>query len=267
MVGLTRFRAAPSRPSCPAACASASAIARTLAAEPRILLMDEPFAALDEQTRLLLGDKVLQIQQELHQTTLLITHSITEAVQLSDRILVMTYRPGRVKRVLHRQPAAPAHVGRRRQPRLRRDRWPRLWTDLREEASRGLADAEHLPESIRSFPGALRSGLDPAAAFVLQALIATDMVSDYVVPYPSDIVLPFWRVPSRRTCSGASCITAGEALPAGCSRCVVGLPLGSLLHRYTAAARRRSSHGSRHSPRRRWCSPIRCSWCCSDATR
>ena len=71
------------------------ALARTLAAQPRILLMDEPFAALDEQTRLLLGDKVLQIQQELKQTTLLITHNLTEAVQLSDRVLVMTYRPGR----------------------------------------------------------------------------------------------------------------------------------------------------------------------------
>ncbi len=62
--------------------------------------MDEPFAALDEQTRLLLGDKVLQIQQELKQTTLLITHNITEAVQLSDRILVMTYRPGKMKRIV-----------------------------------------------------------------------------------------------------------------------------------------------------------------------
>src|SRR5215216_5615788 len=76
------------------------AIARTLAAEPKILLMDEPFASLDGQTRLLLGDKVLQIQQELRQTTLLITHDITEAVQLSDRVLVMTYRPGKLKRVV-----------------------------------------------------------------------------------------------------------------------------------------------------------------------
>src|SRR5664279_3057450 len=76
------------------------AIARTLASNPRILLMDEPFAALDEQTRVLLGDKVLQIQQELQQTTLLITHNLTEAVQLSDRVLVMTYRPGRLKRTV-----------------------------------------------------------------------------------------------------------------------------------------------------------------------
>ena len=75
-------------------------MARTLAAQPKILLMDEPFASLDEQTRLLLGDKVLQIQQQLKQTTLLITHNITEAVQLSDRILVMTYRPGKVKRMV-----------------------------------------------------------------------------------------------------------------------------------------------------------------------
>ena len=95
------------------------AIARTLASEPKILLMDEPFAALDEQTRLLLGDKVLQIQQQLKQTTLLITHNITEAVQLSDRMLVMTYRPG--KREAHRRhrPAASAHLRDRRQRRLR----------------------------------------------------------------------------------------------------------------------------------------------------
>ncbi len=116
-------------------------LARTLASEPKILLMDEPFAALDEQTRLLLGDKVLQIQQQLKQTTLLITHNITEAVQMSDRILVMTYRPGKVKRIVDidlPRPRTSEIVG--------SDAFghyvAQIWSDLREEASRGMRDQE-----------------------------------------------------------------------------------------------------------------------------
>ena len=113
-------------------------IARTLAARPRILLMDEPFAALDEQTRLLLGDKVLQIQQELRQTTLLITHSITEAVQLSDRILVMTYRPGRLKRMLTVELPRPRTAEAVTSPEFGAT-VAALWADLRDEATRGMA--------------------------------------------------------------------------------------------------------------------------------
>src|SRR6266478_8399337 len=116
-------------------------MARTLAAEPKILLMDEPFASLDEQTRLLLGDKVLQIQQQLKQTTLLITHNITEAVQLSDRILVMTYRPGKVKRMVEIKLPRP-----RTSEIVSSEAFGRyvaqIWGDLREEASRGLEDEE-----------------------------------------------------------------------------------------------------------------------------
>jgi NitT/TauT family transport system ATP-binding protein len=116
-------------------------MARTLAAQPKILLMDEPFAALDEQTRLLLGDKVLQIQQQLRQTSLLITHNITEAVQLSDRIVVMTYRPGKVKRVVEISLPRP-----RSSEIVSSEAFGRyvaqIWSDLREEASRGLDDEE-----------------------------------------------------------------------------------------------------------------------------
>jgi NitT/TauT family transport system ATP-binding protein len=113
------------------------AIARTLASQPTILLMDEPFGALDEQTRLLLGDKVLQIQQELRQTTLLITHNLTEAVQLSDRVLVMTYRPGRLKRIV------AVDLPRPRDSEVVSSeafgqRVAAIWHDLREEASRGM---------------------------------------------------------------------------------------------------------------------------------
>ena len=116
-------------------------IARTLAFEPKILLMDEPFGALDEQTRLLLGDKVTEIQQTLRQTTLLITHSITEAVQLSDRIVVMTYRPGRVKRIVDIDLPRP-----RTSDIVSSEAFGRyvaeIWHDLRDEASRGMAEAE-----------------------------------------------------------------------------------------------------------------------------
>ena len=112
-------------------------MARTLAAQPKILLMDEPFAALDEQTRLLLGDKVLQIQQELQQTTLIITHNITEAVQLSDRILVMTYRPGKLKRMIKIDLPRP-----RSSEIVSSEAFGRyvaqIWSDLREEATKGL---------------------------------------------------------------------------------------------------------------------------------
>src|ERR1700681_2119555 len=117
------------------------AIARTLASEPKILLMDEPFASLDEQTRLLLGDKVLQIQQDLAQTTLLITHNITEAVQLADRILVMSYRPGKVKRIVDinlPRPRTSEIVGSEAFGRY----VAQIWSDLREEASRGMRDEE-----------------------------------------------------------------------------------------------------------------------------
>jgi NitT/TauT family transport system ATP-binding protein len=123
-------------------------MARTLASEPKILLMDEPFAALDEQTRLLLGDKVLQIQQELKQTTLLITHNLTEAVQLSDRILVMTYRPGKLQRMVEIKLPRP-----RSSEIVSSDDFGRyvaqIWSDLREEASKGLKD----DEARRSRPG------------------------------------------------------------------------------------------------------------------
>ena len=114
-----------------------TAIARTLAAKPKILLMDEPFAALDEQTRMLLGDKVLQIQQSLKQTTLLITHNITEAVQLSDRVIIMTYRPGTIKRVVEvnlPRPRTSEMIGSGEFSRVVGE----IWADLRVEASRGM---------------------------------------------------------------------------------------------------------------------------------
>jgi NitT/TauT family transport system ATP-binding protein len=73
------------------------AIARALAVDPSVLLMDEPFAALDAQNRSMLQDEMVRIFMEQRKTMVLVTHSIEEAIKLSDRIIVMTRRPGRVK--------------------------------------------------------------------------------------------------------------------------------------------------------------------------
>jgi len=73
------------------------AIARALALDPDILLMDEPFGALDEQTRFLMGLELLRIWEATRKTILFITHSIAEAIQLSDRVLVLSMRPSVVK--------------------------------------------------------------------------------------------------------------------------------------------------------------------------
>ncbi len=76
------------------------AIARSLAYKPDVLLMDEPFAALDAQTREILQGELLRIWEQYRKTIVFITHSLDEAIFLSDRIAVMTRRPGTVKRIL-----------------------------------------------------------------------------------------------------------------------------------------------------------------------
>jgi NitT/TauT family transport system ATP-binding protein len=76
------------------------AVARTLAADPKVILMDEPFAAVDAQTRITLQEELLRISTVTSKTILFVTHSVDEAVFLGDRVMVLTRRPGRVKDVV-----------------------------------------------------------------------------------------------------------------------------------------------------------------------
>jgi len=85
------------------------AIARALANNPDILLLDEPFGALDAQTRSLMQELLTQVWEELHKTILFVTHDVEEAIFLSDRVFVMTARPGRIKAEIEVPLTRPRH--------------------------------------------------------------------------------------------------------------------------------------------------------------
>ena len=114
------------------------ALARTLVMDPKVILMDEPFGALDEQTRLILGDELLKIWSNSGSTVLFITHSIEESVMLSDRVVAMSARPGRIRQIIPvklPRPRDSSLVGTPLFAELKGE----IWNIIREESMRTLA--------------------------------------------------------------------------------------------------------------------------------
>jgi NitT/TauT family transport system ATP-binding protein len=108
-------------------------IIRTLVYDPEVILMDEPFGPLDAQTRLILQDQLLDLWDAARKTIIFITHDLSEAVALADRVVVMTARPGRVKRICPvplKRPRDLSHLHDAEQFRVTYDT---LWDDLEEE--------------------------------------------------------------------------------------------------------------------------------------
>ena len=112
------------------------AIGRALAIDTPIVLMDEPFGALDEQTRLLMGEWLLDIWRRTRKTVVFVTHSLHEALALSTRVVVMTARPGRIKSVLDLPMPYPRSMESSEMVALR----SKLWAEIRDESLRAMGE-------------------------------------------------------------------------------------------------------------------------------
>jgi NitT/TauT family transport system ATP-binding protein len=117
-------------------------VARALATDPEILLMDEPFAALDEQTKLLLQEELCRIWETDAKTVVFVTHSVDEALSLGDRVAVMTARPGRIREVVDVPFPRPRRLLELRTTPAYQALAARLWALLRPEVDRAAGDPE-----------------------------------------------------------------------------------------------------------------------------
>jgi NitT/TauT family transport system ATP-binding protein len=139
LVGLTAFRDAhPAQLS--GGMRQRVCIARTLVLEPRLIILDEPFGALDQQTRLLMGDELLHLWRSTGATIVLITHSLDEANLLSDRVGVMSSRPGRFMEIIETGWARSRDSTLAESPEFGAVT-SRLWALLRPESMRAMSNS------------------------------------------------------------------------------------------------------------------------------
>ena len=112
-------------------------LARALTVDPKILIMDEPFAALDAQTREIMQKELLRIWSEARKTVLFITHQINEAIYLADRVIIFGARPGRVKQTLKIDLPRPRDLSLKRDPRFL-ELENKVWEQIEEEVKKTM---------------------------------------------------------------------------------------------------------------------------------
>jgi NitT/TauT family transport system ATP-binding protein len=126
-------------------------LARALAIEPDVLLMDEPFAALDAQTREIMQDELLRIWQATGNTVIFITHQIDEAIILADRLLILAARPGRVQELLDIDIPRPRTLDMKRTPRFT-ELADHVWHGIERQVRASIREEQHAGASSRISP-------------------------------------------------------------------------------------------------------------------
>ena len=124
-------------------------LARALAIEPDVLLMDEPFAALDAQTREIMQDELLRIWRSTGNTVIFITHQIDEAIILADRLLILAARPGRVQEIIDIDIPRPRTLDMKRTPRFT-ELADHVWHGIERQVRASIREEQHAGESGRA---------------------------------------------------------------------------------------------------------------------
>jgi NitT/TauT family transport system ATP-binding protein len=114
-----------------------AALARTLIYEPETLLMDEPFGALDAQLRLLMMDELQRLTQTRSITVVFVTHDLGEAIALADRVVIMSARPGRIRRIREISIPRPRDIFKLRFTPEFAQLYEELWNELKDEVAKG----------------------------------------------------------------------------------------------------------------------------------